>query len=90
MESNRRDKARNTEWDMLARRRDSSLLKELWIQHSGRPYRVLLAFDPRRCAILLIGGDMTGNDRWYEEFVPVADGLYDRHLEALKKEQEKK
>lgn len=51
---------------------------------------MLFAFDPRRCAILLIGGDKTGNDRWYEEFVPVADGLYDRHLEALKKEQEKK
>jgi hypothetical protein len=31
----------------------------------------------RRCAILLIGRDKTGNDRWYEEFVPVADGLYD-------------
>ena len=65
-------------------------MKELRIQHSGRPYRVLFAFDPRRCAILLIGGDKTGNHRWYEEFVPVADGLYDRHLEALKKEQEKK
>ena len=65
-------------------------MKELRIQHSGRPYRVLFAFDPRRCAILLIGGDKTGNDRWYEEFVPVADGLYDQHLEALKKEQEKK
>ena len=65
-------------------------MKELRIQHSGRPYRVLFAFDPRRCAILLIGGDKTGNDRWYEEFVPVADGLYDRHLTALKKKQEKK
>ena len=65
-------------------------MKELRIQYSGRPYRVLFAFDPRRCAILLIGGDKTGNDRWYEEFIPVADGLYDRHLEALKKEQEKK
>lgn len=65
-------------------------MKELPSQHSGRSYRVLFAFDPRRCAILLIGGDKTGNDRWYEEFVPVADGLYDRHLEALKKEQEKK
>ena len=52
-------------------------MKELRIQHSGRPYRVLFAFDPRRCAILLIGGDKTCNDRWYEEFVPVADGLYD-------------
>ena len=42
-------------------------MKELRIQHSGRPYRVLFAFDPRRCAILLIGGDKTGNDRWYED-----------------------
>lgn len=65
-------------------------MKELRIQHSGRPYRVLFAFDPRRCAILLIGGDKTGNKRWYEDFVPVAVGPYDQHLEALKKEQEKK
>jgi hypothetical protein len=62
-------------------------MKELRVQHSGKPYRVLFAFDPRRCAILLIGGDKTGNDRWYEEFVPIADALYDRHLEALKKEE---
>ena len=62
-------------------------MKELRIQHSGRPYRVLVAFDPRLCAILLIGGDKTGNDRWYEEFVPVADALYDQHLEILKKEE---
>ena len=62
-------------------------LKELRVRHLGRPYRVLFAFDPRRCAILLIGGDKTGNDRWYEEFVPVAGALYDRHLEILKKEE---
>jgi hypothetical protein len=48
---------------------------------------MLFAFDPRRCAILLIGGDKTGNGRWYEEFVPMADELYDRHLETLKKEE---
>lgn len=65
-------------------------MKELRIKHSGRPHRVLFAFDPRRRAILLIGGDKTGNDRWYEEFAPIADGLYDQHLEALKKKQEKK
>jgi hypothetical protein len=47
---------------------------------------VLYAFDPRRTAILLIGGDKTGNDRWYREFVPVADRLYDQHLETLRKE----
>jgi hypothetical protein len=47
---------------------------------------VLYAFDPRRVAILLIGGDKTGNDRWYEEFVPVADRLYDEHVKASGRE----
>jgi hypothetical protein len=61
-------------------------MRELRIQHEGRPYRTLYAFDPRRAAILLIGGDKTGNDRWYEEFVPIADGLYGDHLDELRKE----
>ncbi len=61
-------------------------MRELRIQHAGRPYRVLYAFDPRRCAILLLGGDKTGNDRWYEQFVPVADRLYDEHLDLLREE----
>jgi hypothetical protein len=61
-------------------------MRELRIQHQGQPYRVLYAFDPRRAAILLIGGDKTGNDRWYEEFVPTADRLYDAHLASLKRE----
>jgi len=63
-----------------------SHMKELIIQHAGRPYRVLYAFDPQRCALLLIGGDKTGDDRWYERFVPIADRLYDEHLAALEKE----
>ena len=58
-------------------------MRELRIQHEGRPYRVLYAFDPRRTAMLLIGGDKTGNNRWYEEFVPLADATYDRHLHEL-------
>ena len=33
---------------------------------AGRPLRTLFAFDPRRTAILLIGGDKTGDDRFYE------------------------
>ena len=49
-------------------------------------YRILFAFDPRRCAILLIGGDKTGNDRWYDTYVPIADRLYDEHLESLRRE----
>jgi hypothetical protein len=63
-------------------------MRELRVVHDGRPYRVLYAFDPRRVALLLIGGDKTGNDRWYEEFVPIADRLYDEHLETLRKEEE--
>jgi hypothetical protein len=63
-----------------------SQMKELIVQHAGRPYRVLYAFDPRRRAILLIGGDKTGDDRWYETFVPLADRIYDRHLVSLEKE----
>ncbi len=62
-------------------------LRELRPQHQGRPYRVLYAFDPRRMAILLIGGDKTGNKRWYDEFVPIADKIYRRHLEDLKNER---
>ena len=61
-------------------------MRELRVQHKGRPYRVLYAFDPRRAAILLIGGDKTGDERWYDTNVPLADELYDRHLAALKKE----
>jgi hypothetical protein len=61
-------------------------MRELRIQHQGRPYRVLYAFDPRRAAILLIGGDKTGNDRWYDEYVPVADRIYDEHTALLRRE----
>ncbi|MGA7906748.1 MAG: type II toxin-antitoxin system RelE/ParE family toxin [Candidatus Sulfotelmatobacter sp.] len=64
-------------------------LKELRTQHAGRPYRTLFAFDPRRVAILLIGGDKTGNDRWYEEFVPLADKIYEQHLREIGKENRK-
>ena len=61
-------------------------MRELRIQHEGRPYRILYAFDPRRCAILLLGGDKTGVERWYENWIPVADTLYDMHIETLLKE----
>jgi hypothetical protein len=40
--------------------------------------------------MLLIGGDKTGNDRWYEEYVPLADAIYDRHLRELEDEQEER
>lgn len=61
-------------------------MRELRVQHQGRPYRVLYAFDPRRAAILLIGGDKTGDDRWYDTHVPMADRLYDEHLVEIGKQ----
>ena len=61
-------------------------MRELRIQHAGEPYRVLYAFDPRRTAILLLGGNKAGRDRWYEEHVPKADALYDQHVLDLERE----
>ena len=61
-------------------------MRELRIQHQGRPYRVLYIFDPRRVGILLLGGDKTGDDRWYEKNVTRADRLYDEHLSEIKEE----
>ena len=63
-----------------------SHMRELRVQYKGKPYRVLYAFDPRRAAILLLGGCKAGNDRWYEYHVPLADKIYERHLRELEAE----
>ncbi len=60
-------------------------MRELRIQHMGRPYRVLYAFDPARAAYLLVGGDKTGDGRWYETMVPKADAVYEQHLKEMPK-----
>ena len=61
-------------------------MKELRTQHKGELYRTLFAFDPRRTAILLIGGNKGRDRRWYDKFVPVADRLYDQHLMEIESE----
>jgi hypothetical protein len=61
-------------------------MKELRTQCLGRPLRTFFAFDPRRSAILLIGGDKTGDKRFYARMIPVADRLYDEHLVQLTEE----
>jgi hypothetical protein len=65
-------------------------MKEL---RAERSLRLLFAFDPRRTAILLVGGHKGDADNaspkwnaWYDHYIPVADGLYDQHLVQLKKE----
>lgn len=58
-------------------------LKELRVQHHGKPYRILFAFDPRRTAYLILGGDKTGNPNWYKVNVRKADEMYDAHLREI-------
>src|SRR5580704_4608652 len=58
-------------------------MRELRAQAGGDPYRILYAFDPRRTAILLVGGDKGGDDRWYQRNVPLADLLFDLRLKAI-------
>jgi len=62
-------------------------MKELRGRAGDALLRVLYAFNPKRTAILLIGGDKNGNPRWYDEFVPKADALFDRHLQEVGKEE---
>ena len=59
-------------------------MKELRIQIAGKPWRVLFAFDPNRTALLLIGGDKSGDSRWYKTNIPIADARFGRHLIQLK------
>ena len=61
-------------------------MKELRTQSGGKPLRTFFAFDPRRSAILLIGGDKTGDKRYYDRMVPIADDLYDQYLKEIEKE----
>lgn len=61
-------------------------MRELRVQAGGRPLRIFYAFDPRRTAILLIGGDKTADKRFYERLLPIADALYDVYLNELRRE----
>lgn len=60
-------------------------MRELRTQSGGKPLRTLYIFDPLRTAILLVGGDKTGKDGWHEQFVPVADRIYQQYLDELGK-----
>lgn len=47
----------------------------------GTNLRVLFAFDRRRVAVALVGGDKTNNwNGWYRRNVRIADQSYDQHL----------
>lgn len=61
-------------------------LKELRVHRDGH-LRILFVFDPRRTAILLLGGDKTRQwAEWYRWAIPEAERLYDMYLEELRRE----
>ncbi len=62
-------------------------MKELRPRGAAKNLRVLFIFDPRREAILLTGGDKSGNwDAWYAEAIPEAERLYEEYLGYLRAE----
>jgi hypothetical protein len=68
---------------------DSSLHNMKELRPPGETIRILFIFDPRRTAILLLGGDKRGEwDNWYRRAIPQAERLYEEHLEELLKEGE--
>jgi hypothetical protein len=69
--------------DTLSSSRVSNL-KELRIQHQGHPYRVLFAFDPLRQAVMLCGGDKTGDKRFYKKMIPIAEQAFLAYLDTLR------
>jgi hypothetical protein len=54
-------------------------LKELRVQHEGRPMRILFVLDPRRIGYLMLGSDKTWNSAWYTTFTPIAEKIYGKH-----------
>jgi hypothetical protein len=44
------------------------------------PIRVLYAFDPARNAVLIIGGDKSGDNRFYERMTALAERLWEEYL----------
>jgi hypothetical protein len=59
----------------------SVALRELRIKSNGRPFRVFYAFDPKRQAVLIIGGDKTGDNRFYEQMIPRAERIWKEYLD---------
>ena len=55
-------------------------MKELRVQHPGKPLRAFFAFDPLRQAIVLCIGDKSGKKRFYTEMLTIADQQYELHL----------
>ncbi|MEV4461179.1 type II toxin-antitoxin system RelE/ParE family toxin [Microbispora sp. NPDC049633] len=64
-------------------------LKELRPGSAGRSeIRILFVFDPWRSAILLTGGDKSGDwSGWYRRAIPEAEALYEEYLREREAEE---
>lgn len=62
-------------------------LKELRLYYKKSPIRILFAFDPRRQAVIILGGNKEVDERWYKINIPKAEKLYFAHLQRLKEEK---
>lgn len=60
-------------------------MKELRFSAADGEWRVAFAFDTKRNAILLVGGDKSGvgEKQFYRELIRKADGRFDRHQARL-------
>ncbi len=59
-------------------------LKELRTQFRGRPIRTFYAFDPERQAVLLCGGDKTGDGRFYSTMIRLSEEEFARYMAEVK------
>ena len=67
-------------------------MKELRVDADDGVWRIAFAFDPKRRAILLVGGDKAGisKDRFYSALIRIADARYGQHLKRIDSERKKK
>lgn len=72
--------------DVISTSRHANM-KELRGKVEDRHLRVLYGFDPRRAALLLLGGDKTGDPKWFNKSVPIADDLFDQQLKQLERKR---
>lgn len=60
-------------------------MKELRIQHQGKPLRAFFAFDPLRQAVVLCAGDKSNDKQFYKRMIRLADDEFTAYLRKMEK-----
>ncbi|HHR6079634.1 TPA: type II toxin-antitoxin system RelE/ParE family toxin [Providencia alcalifaciens] len=58
-------------------------MKELRVQHTGKPIRAFFAFDPKRQAIVLCAGDKSNDKKFYSKMIRIADEEFTKYLASI-------